>query len=96
VEKFINRFVMRFPKNLFASFSLSVASTASACPDCALKNSGGVIEPQTVTAKMALSDNTLFMILMVVGVIGFMVWMMVKTCRELTAQRSLQTGVSRS
>lgn len=69
---------------------------AGACPDCALKNSGGVIEPQTVTAKMALSDNTLFMILVVVAVIGFMVWMMVKTCRELAADRDLQHGTSRS
>lgn len=87
---------MRFPKSLTSVLLLGAAASAGACPDCALKNSGGVIEPQTVTAKMALSDNTLFMILVVVGVIGFMVWMMVKTCRELAAQRELQPGTSRS
>jgi len=87
---------MRFPKSFPAALLLAAAATAGACPDCALKNSGGVIEPQTVTAKMALSDNTLFMILVVIGVLGFMVWMMVKTCRELAAQRELQPGTSRS
>ena len=87
---------MRFPKSLTSVLLLAAAASAGACPDCALKNSGGVIEPQTVTAKMALSDNTLFMILVVGGVIGFMVWMMVKTCRELAADRDLQHGTSRS
>jgi heme/copper-type cytochrome/quinol oxidase subunit 2 len=87
---------MRFSKSLSAALLLACAASVAACPDCALKNSGGIIEPQTVTAKMALSNNTLFMILVVVGVIGFMVWMMVKTCRELSADRDLQHGTSRS
>lgn len=67
-----------------------------ACPDCALKNSGGVIEPQTVTAKMALSDNTLLMIAVVIGVLGFLIWSMVSTLRELEAQRGLSEGSTRS
>ena len=87
---------MRFFKSLPVALLLAAAATVGACPDCALKNSGGVIEPQTVTAKMALSDNTLFMILVVIGVLGFMIWMMVKTCRELAADRELQHGTSRS
>jgi heme/copper-type cytochrome/quinol oxidase subunit 2 len=87
---------MRLPRFLSAGFLLAVSGSAISCPDCALKNSGGVIEPQTVTAKMALSDNTLLMIVVVIGVLGFMVWMMVKTCRELAAERDLRPGTSRS
>jgi hypothetical protein len=87
---------MRLSQSIFPLFLLALAATARACPDCALKNSGGVIEPQTVTAKMALSDNTLFMILVVIGVLGFMVWTMIKTCKELAVQRELQPGSSRT
>jgi hypothetical protein len=36
------------------------------------------------------------MIGIVMSVLGFMIWMMVKTCRELAAQRDLQPGTSRS
>jgi len=87
---------MKFSRFIPAALLLAMVASAGACPDCALKNSGGVVEPQTVTAKMALSDNTLFMILVVLGVLGFMVWMMVKTCRELAAERDLRPGISRS
>lgn len=80
-------------QNIFAAaLSLALGATAGACPDCALRNSGGYIEPQTVVAKMALSDNTLFMIAVVLGVLGFMVWMMVKTCRDLAKERPLSSS----
>jgi hypothetical protein len=70
-------------------------AVATACPDCALKNSGGIIEPQTVTAKMALSDNTLLMIGMVIGVMAVMIWSMVRTLRDLEAQRALPSATTR-
>lgn len=54
-----------------------------ACPDCTLINSGGVIEPQTVMAKEAFSSGTLLLMGIFLSVIGFMIWSMVKACREL-------------
>jgi heme/copper-type cytochrome/quinol oxidase subunit 2 len=69
--------------------SLLVTASATACPDCALLNSGGTIEPQTVMAKMAFSVSTLLMIGIFFTVVGFMTWMMVKTCRDLAKERPL-------
>lgn len=66
---------------------LAAAATAGACPDCKIQGNTSYVESQTGTAKMALSDNTLFMIAVVLGVLGFMVWMMVKTCRDLAKER---------
>jgi hypothetical protein len=82
---------MTIPKTIPAAF-LAMVAAAEACPDCAIKNSGGYIEPQTVVAKMALSDNTLLMIAVVMGVLGFMVWIMVKTCRDLAKERTLSSS----
>lgn len=82
---------MTIPKTIPVAF-LAMVAAAGACPDCAIKNSGGYIEPQTVVAKMALSDNTLFMIAVVMGVLGFMLWIMVKTCRDLAKERPLSSS----
>jgi heme/copper-type cytochrome/quinol oxidase subunit 2 len=65
-----------------------LVARASACPDCLLKNSGGVIEPQTVTAKLAFSASTLFLLGIFLSVVGVMVWMMIKTCRDLDRERT--------
>ena len=65
-------------------FALVVSATqVIACPDCTLINSGGVIEPQTVMAKEAFSSATLLLMGIFLSVIGFMIWSMVKACREL-------------
>jgi hypothetical protein len=80
------RFLLALPLGM----ALLVAN-ASACPDCLLKNSGGVIEPQTVMAKVAFSASTLFLIGVFFSVIGFMIWMMVKTCRDLNQERALSS-----
>ena len=61
---------------------------AIACPDCTLINSGGTIEPQTIAAKMAFSASTLILMGIFFSVVGFLVWTMVKTCRELSRERS--------
>jgi heme/copper-type cytochrome/quinol oxidase subunit 2 len=87
---------MRFSKFIPAALLLAAAASAGACPDCSIKNNTSMVEQGSTTAKMALSDNVLLMIGIVFAVLGFMVWMMVKTCRELDAQRGLQTGTSRS
>lgn len=87
---------MRFSKLIPAALLLAAAASAWACPDCSIKNNTSLVEQGSTTAKMALSDNVLLMIGIVFAVLGFMVWMMVKTCRELDAQRVLQTGTSRS
>jgi len=68
-------------------------ANALACPDCALKGTGGQIEPQTVVSKLAFSSSTLFMIGVVFAVIGFMSWIMVKTCRDISRERSLSSSL---
>jgi len=73
-------------------FILSLANTM-ACPDCALKGTGGQIEPQTVVSKLAFSSSTLFMIGVVFAVLGFMSWIMVKTCREIARERPLSSSL---
>jgi heme/copper-type cytochrome/quinol oxidase subunit 2 len=87
---------MRFFKSLPVALLLAAAASAGACPDCSIKNNTTLVEQGSTTAKLALSDNVLLMIGIVMSVLGFMIWMMVKTCRELAAQRDLQPGTSRS
>jgi hypothetical protein len=70
---------------------LIMASQGEACPDCTLKNSGGVIEPQTVMAKLAFSASTLLLISILFMVLAFMIYSMVKACRDLGKERPLST-----
>lgn len=65
---------------------LATGSQVMACPDCALKSSGGLIEPLTMVSKVAFSNSTLFMLGTFLTVLGFMIWVMVKACREAAAQ----------
>lgn len=69
-----------------AMVMLVAVMNAGACPDCALKNSGGIIEPQTLMAKLAFSFSTLLLLVILFSVLGFLVWSMIKTCRELDKQ----------
>ena len=83
---------MKFLKPSLALAALLLAcQSAAACPDCALKSSGGLIEPQTMTAKMAFSSSTLLLLGVFFSVVGFMIWIMVKTCRELNQERPLSS-----
>ena len=86
---------MNVPKLLSAVLLMAAAASAGACPDCKIQGNTTYVEPQTATAKMALSDNTLFMIVVVLGVLGVMVWMMVRTCRDLAKERPLSPGATR-
>ena len=86
--------ILKTPAVLLTTAGL--LSGAFVCPDCSIKNNTTLVEQGSTTAKMALSNNVLLMICIVLGVLGFMVWMMVRTCRELEAQRSLRPGTSRS
>ena len=70
---------------------LFTVAQSSACPDCLLKNSGGYIEPQTVAAKLAFSASTLFLLGILFSALGFMIWTMVKTCRDLSQERPLSS-----
>jgi len=81
---------LRLP--IFLPIFLLVFANSEACPDCALKSSGGLIEPQTMTAKMAFSSSTLLMLVIVFSVIGFMAWIMVKTCRDISRERPLSSN----
>jgi len=75
---------------LLTFFSVLIMSLANAmaCPDCALQGTGGQIEPLTIVSKLAFSSSTLFMIGTVFSVVGFMTWIMVKTCREISREHS--------
>jgi hypothetical protein len=70
---------------------LMTGVNAFACPDCALANSGGVIEPQTVMAKMAFSSSTLLLLGIFFSVSGFLTWLVIKTCREFTKECPLSS-----
>lgn len=62
-------------------------STVSACPDCQLKNSGGIIEPSTVMSKLAFSISTLLLLGIFFAIMGFLISAMVKACRDLAQDR---------
>ncbi len=84
---------MKFLKPSLALSALLLAvQSAVACPDCALKSSGGLIEPQTMTSKMAFSSSTLLLLGVFFSVVSFMIWIMVKTCRELNQERPLSSS----
>jgi heme/copper-type cytochrome/quinol oxidase subunit 2 len=73
---------MILTKILTASLMAAAITMAGACPDCALQSSGGMIEPQTMTSKMAFSMSTLVMLGLVFAVIGLMVAFLVHYCRQ--------------
>ena len=73
---------MNLTKILTASLTAAAITVAGACPDCALQSSGGMIEPQTITSKMAFSMSTLVMLGLVFSVIGLMVAFLVHYCRQ--------------
>jgi len=76
---------------LFLATLLLVAESAHACPDCTLINSGGSVETQTIAAKLAFSGSTLLLLGVVFSVLGFLIWSMVKTCRDLAQERALNS-----
>jgi hypothetical protein len=73
---------MNLAKILTAAFWFAAITVAGACPDCALKSSGGLIEPQTMTSKMAFSSSTLLLLGLVFSVIGLMVAFLISYCRQ--------------
>lgn len=90
---------MNFPKSLLAaSLSLAAIATSSACPDCKLASTGGLVETQTMTAKMAFSSSTLVMLGLVFTVIGLLVAYLISYCRqydrfrEREARRDVRAG----
>ena len=85
---------MRFSKFTPFLLLLTEVATAGACPDCSIKNNTTLVEQGSTTAKMALSDNVLLMIGVVLSVLGVLIWMMVKTCNDLAKERTL-SGVTR-
>jgi hypothetical protein len=46
-----------------------------------------------VVSKAAFSSSTLFMIGIVFAVVGFMFWIMVKTCREIGREHPLSSSL---
>lgn len=66
-------------------------SRAIACPDCTLISSSGPFEPQTMASKIAFSASTLLFIGIFFTVMGFLIWSMVKACRDLNLERPLSS-----
>ena len=54
------------------------------CPDCSLITTGGIVEAQTIVAKEAFSNSTLIMLGVVFIVLGFMIFIFVKTIKDFT------------
>lgn len=73
---------MKLAKILTAALWFAAVTVAGACPDCALKSSGGLIEPQTMTSKMAFSSSTLLLLGLIFSVIGLMVAFLISYCRQ--------------
>jgi len=73
---------MNLTKILTVSLFAAALAVADACPDCALKSSGGLIEPQTMSSKMAFSSSTLLMLGLVFSVIGLMAACLIHYCRQ--------------
>jgi len=73
---------MNLAKILTAALWFAAITAAGACPDCALRSSGGLIEPQTMTSKMAFSSSTLLLLGLVFTVIGLMVAYLISYCRQ--------------
>lgn len=67
---------------LAALLWVAAISTAGACPDCKLASSGGLVEAQTMTAKMAFSSSTLVMLGLVFTVVGLLVAYLISYCRQ--------------
>ena len=86
--------IIRTPLRRFSFCLLGLllaVSTATACPDCLLKNSGGIIEPQTTMAKLAFSASTIALILFSFFIIGVLVFSMIKACKDLEKERPLSS-----
>lgn len=67
---------------LAASLWVAAISAAGACPDCKLASTGGFVETQTMTAKMAFSSSTLLMLGLVFTVVGLLVACLISYCRQ--------------
>jgi Na+-transporting NADH:ubiquinone oxidoreductase subunit NqrD len=83
----------RITTSLVLAANLLAAACVHACPDCTLINSGGTFEPRTIASKLAFSFSTLLLLGTVFFVIGFLIWTMVKTCRDLERERALNSPV---
>lgn len=61
---------------------------AAACVGCRQPGTSGPVEPQTITAGIALSWGVLGMLGIVLAIVGGMTWYIVTTCRRLDCSRN--------
>ena len=61
---------------------------AAACVGCRQPGTAGPVEPQTITAGIALSWGVLSMLVIVLAIVGGMTWYIVTTCRRLDRARN--------
>ena len=83
---------MNLSKILTVTLCTAAIAGAHACPDCALQSSGGLIEPQTMTSKMAFSASTLVLLGLVFSVIGLMVGYLIHYCRQFDRFREYEAS----
>ncbi len=76
--------------HLVLAIILSQIPQALACVGCRQPGTTGPIEPQTITAGIALSWGVLGMLAIVLAIIGSMTYYIVSTCKRLDRARNTQ------
>lgn len=72
---------------LLAVFFLSRLPEAFACVGCRAPGTSGPVEPQTITAGIALSWGVIGMLAVVLLIVGGLSYYIVDTCRRLDSER---------
>jgi hypothetical protein len=76
--------------HLVLAIILSQIPQALACVGCRQPGTTGPVEPQTITAGIALSWGVLGMLAIVLAIIGSMTYYIVSTCKRLDRARNTQ------
>jgi hypothetical protein len=66
----------------------SLIHEAAGCVGCRQPGSSGPVEPQTITAGIALSWGVLGMLAIVLMIVGGMTFYIISTCRQLDRVRN--------
>lgn len=76
--------------HLVLAIILSQIPQALACVGCRQPGTAGPVEPQTITAGIALSWGVLGMLAIVLAIVGSMTYYIVSTCKRLDRARNTQ------
>lgn len=79
---------MKYRLALILAVLMARLPEAVACVGCRQPGTAGPVEPQTITAGIALSWGVLSMLAIVLAIVGGMTWYIVTTCRRLDSARN--------